>query len=260
MISDDCLDLFRNYIYDTLGINYPPKKDYLLKSKLEKVIKKGYFDNCIDFYNSLKAGDKESYELLIRYITTNHTFFFREKRHFELLCEDIKKKKIKKPLIWCAGCSTGEEVYSIAIHLHEYKIFDYMLLASDIDRDVLQHFHEGIYYSKKLEYLTPDIVDKYFIRSRKQPDRYKVKSYLKKNVIIKRLNLTHDLVFEKKFNYVFCRNVMIYFDKQTRNEVLKNLITNLVDDGYLFIGHSESFVDVPYKLKSVDTSVYKKLL
>ena len=259
-IDQNFIDLFRELIHDKLGIYISKEKDYLIQSKLSRLISKSDYKNINEFYYSLKKNNKESIEDLIKHITTTHTFFFRESMHLKILRNDILIKKIENPLIWCAATSTGEEVYSIIIELLENNINNFFIVASDINKDVLIHLKKGIYSKERIKNVSRDLFNKYFD---KYTDgafvRYKIKSYLKKYFIVKKINLIEDVLFEKKFDYIFCRNVLIYFNKKTQKEVIDNLLNNLSDFGYLFVGHSETLFSITNKVESVFSSVYNKV-
>jgi chemotaxis protein methyltransferase CheR len=258
-INDEYLDLFREFIHKKLGIFISQEKDYLLHSKLGRLLKKSSYKNPTDFYYNLRNDDKESLENLIRYITTNHTFFFREKMHLKFLRNDILLRKIAQPVIWVAGSSTGEEVYSIIIELLEHNISDFFIIASDINKDVLLHLKKGVYHKDRLKETEPEIIRKYFIAdTATDATYYTIRKDLKKYYIAKCINLIEDPLFEKQFDYIFCRNVLIYFDKETQIKVIDNLLRNLAKLGYLFVGHSESLLNVTKQVETVFTSVYSK--
>lgn len=257
-ITENDLTIFRDIIYKKTGIDFPVKKYYLLEQKLKKILIRTEYASLSNFYKDIRDDNQLALELLISYMTTNHTFFFREKDHFEFLCKDIIRKAVKKPIIWCAASSTGEEVYSIIIYLLENNIENFTLIASDIDRDVLQHMNRGIYNQNKLINLGKYYMSKYFKKIIIDEEVfYKINRTLRQYIHIKTLNLIDYNKFESKIDYIFCRNVMIYFDEITRNLVIDNLLNNLKPGGYIFTGHSESLLKRGDTLKSVYTSVYK---
>lgn len=258
-VTDNDLKLFSRIIYKRMGISFPETKHYLLRQKLHKIMIKTSYHSLMDLYEEVKEGHEQAIEILIRFITTNHTFFFREKDHFEYLAQDIRKRGVLSPVIWCAASSTGEEVYSIVILLLENGIYDFKIIATDIDRDVLRHMKEGVYTQDKFVNMNRYYQLKYFdkIQSNKET-LYRIKYHCRKNVVIKRVNLIDNLRFEKSFNYIFCRNVMIYFDVQRREQVVKNLMRNLNTGGCIFTGHSESLLSAPHGLINVYPSVYMK--
>jgi chemotaxis protein methyltransferase CheR len=257
-IDRNYLELFRDLIHKKLGIYISQEKDYLLESKLGRMLAKSEFENAAQLYYSLKDNDNNILEELIRYITTNHTFFFRENLHLKILRNDILMRKKSNPLIWVAAASTGEEVYSIIIELLENGINNFTIVASDINKHVLVSMKKGIYSIDRMKEIQPSLIRKYFDADPDNMSLYRIKNLLKPNIIVKKLNLVEKIKFEKKFNYIFCRNVLIYFNRDTQIQVVNNLLDNLEDDGYLFVGHSESLMNICDNVESVFTSVYNK--
>ena len=259
-INQNFLNLFRELIHDKLGIYISKDKDYLIQNKVSRLLKKSNYKNMTEFYYSVKNNNNESLEQLIKYITTTHTFFFRESMHLKVLRNDILLRKVENPLIWCAATSTGEEVYSIIIELLENHISNFFIVASDINKDVLISLKKGIYNKERLKNVNKHLFKKYFIKHKDDPQgHYRVKNDIKKYFVVKKLNLVEDILFEEQFNYIFCRNVLMYFNKQTQNKVINNLLNNLNDLGYLFVGHSESLNGIDTTLKQVSPMVYKKI-
>lgn len=253
------LELFRNLIKNKMGIYYSPGKDYLLESKLKKLLRKGSHHNIKELYESIQADDKEHLETFIRFITTNHTFFYRESEHLTFLRKHIQENRVSQNYIWCAASSTGEEVYSIIIELLEHNIENFLIVATDINRDVLMHMKQGIYSEERLRYLPSHVLSKYFTEVKGGLSRqFQVKDFMRRHFVIKKLNLIEKIRFEKQFHYIFCRNVLIYFDKETQRKVILNIIHNLRHDGLLFIGHSETLLHMNDRLSLLTSSVYKK--
>jgi|GEM_PF-846624 len=260
-INNEYLNLFRELIHDKLGIYISEEKNYLLINKLIRLIKKSNYKDIAELYYVIKNNNKEGLEQLIRYITTTHTFFFRENMHLKILVNDIKLKKIDYPLIWVAASASGEEVYSIIIELLENMINNFFIVATDINKDVLIHLKKGIYNKEKIKDIPQYIVNKYFFQEKgDNPNHFRVKKELKKYFIVKKINLVDHIKFEKRFHYIFCRNVLIYFNKEIQTLVIDNLLKNLDDLGYLFIGQSESLLHMEDKVESVFSSVYNKKL
>jgi chemotaxis protein methyltransferase CheR len=258
MMDYKMLQHINRIIHDSTGIYLPEEKSYLLIHKISRLLKNGGCDLDV-FYESIKNGNKEEVDNLINNVTTNHTFFFRERNHLDVLIKNIKARKNKHPKIWCAASSTGEEVYSIIISLLENNIRNFILIASDINSKVLFHMKKGIYNESKMTEMDGKILSKYFTRHDISGNScYEVRDYLKKYFIVKRINLIDNIKFEMKFDYIFCRNVLMYFNKSTQESVIDMLLNNLDDSGFLFVGHSESLLHLNYKLASVFSSVYNK--
>jgi chemotaxis protein methyltransferase CheR len=258
-IPDSYIELFRELIGKKFGIHIPKEKDYLLHSKLGKLLKTSKYNGVGDLYSSVKSGDEESIEDLIGHITTTFTFFFREKMHLKILRNDIILRKISRPVIWCAASSSGEEVYSIIIELLEHGIEDFLVVATDLNAHVLRDCKAGIYHPDRLKEATPQIKAKYFDHeSSGEREFFKVKSFLKKNLVLKKINLIDKIRFERRFDYIFCRNVLIYLDRENQRRVVDTLLDNLDELGYLFVGHAESLLTMNNKLETVFASVYNK--
>ncbi|MBN2738408.1 MAG: protein-glutamate O-methyltransferase CheR [Spirochaetales bacterium] len=261
-IDPNYIELFRKVIHEKLGIYITKEKDYLIESKISRLIKRSQYKNIAEFYQAIKNEDKQSIEDLIRYITTTHTYFFREPMHLQILRNDILVQKKENVKIWVAASSTGEEVYSIIIELLENGFQDFKVIASDINKDVIVHMKKGVYSKERVKNVTPDLMRKYFIDLAPYGHEgfVKVQPMLKNFFIAKKLNLVTPLRFETDFDYIFCRNVLIYFDKETQRQVLQNLLANLSDYGYLFVGHSESLLHLSEHVETVFSSVYNKKL
>lgn len=263
MITKDkqALQYINKIIHDKTGIYLPEEKNYLLIHKMSRLLKNNDQETLNDFCNMIKNGNNDEINKLINNFTTNHTFFFREKSHLTILANDIKIKRKNNPLIWCAASSTGEEVYSIIISLLENNISNFTIVASDINSKVLIHMKKGIYNETRLGEIDKKIARKYFIKVTDRKDsRYRVKEHLRKYFVTKRINLIENIKFEKKFDYIFCRNVLMYFNKNTQESVINMLLKNLNDSGFLFVGHSESLLHLNNNLESVFNSVYTKRL
>jgi chemotaxis protein methyltransferase CheR len=205
-------------------------------------------------------------------ISTNLTYFFREPKHFEFLDqiampELLASRKNERNLrirVWSAACSTGEEPYSLAMcllsHLEGLNRADFRILATDISTRVLGVALKGSYPRERIEKVPPALRQKYFQKGMggNGETYYQVSPLLKQIVTFRRLNLQTSYPFSGPFDYIFCRNVMIYFDKQTQQELVRKMAGYLAPDGYLFVGHSESLTGLNHPLTYVRPSVYKK--
>ncbi|AHH02991.1 Chemotaxis protein methyltransferase [Borrelia nietonii YOR] len=206
---------------------------------------------------------------LVDKISTNHTYFFREPNHFEFLENKLLPKMLKQMAqseeeirIWSAGCSSGEEAYTIAMILNEYidnnKIHcKVKILATDISITVLNEAKRGIYPEDRVKTLPKHLKSKYL--NKLTSNKFEVKDILKKRIQFKKLNLMNEFFpFKKKFDLIFCRNVMIYFDEKTRNKLAEKFNQHLKDDSYLFIGHSET-IRGNKNLEYIMPATYKKI-
>ena len=247
---------FQDLIYKRFGIHYSREKEYLLVSKLEKLKTKNPGLDLQDFLSRLQSNDPEANRLLLREITVNHTFFFREESHFEVLVQDIKLRELDSPLIWCAASSTGEEPYSIVISLLENGINRFTIVSSDVDEKVLKAMNLGIFNEGRFSNTSRHVMVKYFKKT--GVSSYQIRRELRQFLKIKRLNLHEDIHFEEPFDYVFCRNVMIYFDDVGRRKVVDNLVQNLKVGGLLFVGHTEALLNTPSELKKEGQSLFRR--
>jgi len=206
---------------------------------------------------------------LINRITTNHTFFMRESDHLEFFTKEVfpwieKQPDGKDMRVWCAGCATGEEPYGLAIHILDHlskrglspKAIDMTILASDISERALATASEGIYPHEELQAIQPEWLAKYF--KDLFNGNFQVSRELRSCVAFKKINLLEPFVVKKPFHTVFCRNVMIYFDSETRISLIKRLNEIMAPGAYLFIGHSESLTSFPHGFKYVKPSIYRK--
>jgi chemotaxis protein methyltransferase CheR len=241
---------FSKLVYHECGINLHDGKQPLLKARLAKRLRHTGI-NSIDEY--LRVLERDNQELIhfLDAISTNHTFFFRESRNFECLQRDHLD-------IWCAACSSGEEPYSVAIHCVE-KGFRPVFLATDISTNVLQIAERGIYPIERAKNVTPYILRRYFQMGHGKWDGYiRVKDELKRMVTFKRFNLVSDALPPQKFDVIFCRNVMIYFDNIVREKLINKLYSALKWNGYFIIGGAETLRNLKNRYKYISPSIYRK--
>lgn len=267
-IGDQEFFLLRDVVFKESGINLSERKKALMHSRLMKRLKALNINDYKMYYEYLTNNYQEEIINLINCITTNKTDFFREPKHFDFLkevalpaFEKINKNRIR---IWSAGCSTGEEPYSIAITIEEYfknkRTPDVKILATDIDTDVLGKAMSGIYKEENLEEVDEPIIKSCFLKAKEGTrDLYIVKDSIKNMISFRRLNLLAGVYPMKgKFDIIFCRNVIIYFDKKTKDEVVNRFYNYLTDDGYFFAGHSESLVNCSNKYFLIGNTIYGK--
>jgi chemotaxis protein methyltransferase CheR len=252
-ISDKEFNSLRQLIYDRFGINLTDEKRSLLVGRLQKMLRENNLGSFQDYYEHLKTdGSGAAVSNLINLVSTNYTYFNREKDHFDYfhksalpaICESLKKQNRKDLRVWCAGCSTGEEPYTLLMLMHEYlgsqySNWDAGILATDISEQVLTKAQLGVYAADKVASLPETLQRKYFT---KRPDgQMQVCDALRSEVTFRRFNLMNkSFPFKKPFQIIFCRNVMIYFDQQTRNALVQRFNNNMEPGGYFFIGHSET--------------------
>ncbi|MGL5255933.1 MAG: CheR family methyltransferase [Proteocatella sp.] len=255
------------FVQENYGIDLS-KKEQLIVGRLQfTVIEKGFKDFSEYVNHIIKNKNIDDIEVMLNKLTTNYTHFLREEKHFEYMknvilphLETTKKDRVLS--IWSAGCSSGEEPYTMTMVLKDYFSkksgnWDTRVLATDISQNVLNKAQTATYDEQDLENIPNEWKSKYFIKDSKT-GIYKISQEVKDNVIFRTFNLMDPIKFKLKFDVIFCRNVMIYFDKPTRAALIKRFYEATNPGGYLFIGHSESLSrdDAPYK--QVGPSIYRK--
>jgi chemotaxis protein methyltransferase CheR len=253
--------------YDMCGIKLSAGKEGLVKSRLSKRLRAlglSNFERYLDFL----ARDTSGKELitLIDSLTTNKTSFFREEQHFEFFRSHLLpafRTHTHGTRIWSAGCSSGEEPYSIAILLREewpaVDQCDVRILATDISTRVLNLATSAVYEEDTVKEISPNLLRKYFSCVRETPTRaFHVNDNVRRMVRLARLNLMDSWPMKGPFHAIFCRNVMIYFDKQTQQELVRRFWEMLAPGGYLFVGHSESLTASSYRFRYVRPATYLK--
>jgi chemotaxis protein methyltransferase CheR len=257
-----------DYIKENYGIYLKDEKRSLMMGRLHNVLINKNFKNFTEYYDYI-ISDKtgEGVSTLLNKITTNHTYFMREADHFyyfrdkvlPFMAETIKNKDLR---VWCAACSTGEEAYTLAMIIDEFfgnekSLWDKKILATDISENVLNIAIKGVYNNERIKPLPNSWKMNYF--KREDNENSIVVDKMKNEILFRKFNLMEErFPFKKKFNTIFCRNVMIYFDNKTKNELIEKLYENTEYGGFLFIGHSESLDREKTKYKYIMPSVYRK--
>ena len=265
-LSDHDFKRFSDLVYQKCGINLHDGKKTLVRARLGKRLRQGGFKDFNSYYRFVSQSDNEQ-ELvhLLDAISTNLTSFFREEKHFVFLKEKVfpvlEKEKRKRIQIWSAGCSSGEEPYSLAMSSLEYfgvnGAVDIQILASDISTRVLSQAQRGVYREERVINIKPPFLRKYFQRGvGAQEGNVRVKGFIRDRVRFERINLMEPFPFKERFDVIFCRNVMIYFDKTTQERLVNKFYEALVIGGYLFIGHSESLTGATHPFKYTMPTVY----
>lgn len=260
--------MLAGYIKANYGIHLKQEKKSLIIGRLHNVLAQKNFSSFSEYYDYI-VSDKtgEAAITLINRVTTNHTFFMREPDHFNyfrdkilpILIANVKDKDLR---IWSAGCSSGEEPYTLAMIIDELlglekTLWDAKILATDISSKVLDKAKRGIYENEKIEPLPAIWKSSYFKRF--DNENYILNEKIRNEVIYRKLNLMDNVFpFKKKFHVIFCRNVMIYFDSKTKDELTRKFYNSLEYGGYLFIGHSESLNRDISRFKYIMPAVYRK--
>jgi chemotaxis protein methyltransferase CheR len=259
-------------VYETCGIHLHMGKRELVRARLAKLLRQGRFDSFADYIHHVEQ-DTSGQELiqLIDAISTNLTSFFRENDHFvylqnEYLSACLARKHEQRSYrlrVWSAGCSSGEEPYTIGIVLSEVlpsdRPWDVKILATDISTRVLGIAREGVYDEQKVKSVPKLLKQRYLHRQPGSTDRmYQVSDSLKDMILFRRLNLQEPWPVKGPIDVIFCRNVMIYFDKQTQQRLIERFWEVLAPGGVLFTGHSESLTGIAHSFKYVQPTIYSK--
>ncbi len=253
----------RKLVYQRAGISLNHNKKDMVYSRLSRRLRANGLSAFKDYLELLEYGEESELEAFTNALTTNLTSFFRERHHFHLLANHLKQQTHKHDIsLWCSACSTGEEAYSIAMTLvNVYGTFspNAKILATDIDTNVLEQAKSGVYPVEKIKEIDPEYVKKYFYQGiGKNQGLVRVRPELKDLITFRRLNLLDEKwPMRKPFDAIFCRNVMIYFDKKTQYEILKKFAPLLKPNGLLFAGHSESFSHAADLFKIRGKTVYE---
>lgn len=273
VLSDRLFGQFSELVYRECGINLHDGKKSLLQARLNKRLRITGFQTYESYFHYLTSED--SREELVHFldcISTNLTYFFREPQHFDFLNRILPEVLTGKARqgdsrirVWSAACSTGEEPYSLAMgvlqHLKDPGRYDFKILATDISTRALEVAKTGAYSADKLQRVHADLRRQYFKKTNGAGagiESYEVVPLLKSIVKFARLNLHDSYPFKGPFDFVFCRNVMIYFDKKTQEQLIQKMSQYIVTGGYLFVGHSESLMGLNHSMKYICPAVYKK--
>jgi chemotaxis protein methyltransferase CheR len=254
----------RKLIHDHAGIVLSPAKHDMVYSRLARRLRVCGDRSFADYIARLER-DRTEWETFVNSLTTNLTSFFREAHHFDILAERMRRIAEKRVIrIWCSAASTGEEPYSLAITACE--AFDTLtppvqILASDIDTSVLAQAERGVYREDRILRLPPERVRRYFQHGAGvAADEVRVRPELQRLLSFRRINLLDpNWPVQGPLDAIFCRNVMIYFDKPTQYAILKRFVPLLRKDGALFAGHSESFMHASDLFRSMGRTVYQRL-
>lgn len=252
-------------IYRICGINLKTGKEALVRARLMKRLRAlgiSSFQEYLKFIESKEGAQELGY--MVDVITTNKTSFFREPAHFNYLKEKILPElKERRLRFWTAACSSGEEPFSLAIVLREnipeIDIKDIRILATDISRSMLEKARNGVYGEDAVSELPPFLLKKYFARVREgSVSGYRINNNIRDMVRLAWLNLMDSWPMKGPFNVIFCRNVMIYFDRSTQQKLINRFWDLLEPGGHLFVGHSEGLSAISHNLKYVRPAVYRK--
>jgi chemotaxis protein methyltransferase CheR len=270
-LTDEQFKRLVNYLSGKYGLRIPPEKKILMEARLSKRINALNLKSVESYIHYIFQSEnaQKEYPMFIDHITTHKTFFFRENYQFEymrgLLPEYMGARNLSRVNVWSAGCSTGEEVYTLAITLQEARAelpaLDYRITGTDISIPSLKTAAKG-FYSSELNFIPDSYKTKYFTTA-KENDRPGLQFHFPE--ITNRINLGVLNLNGKQYNlpymydFIFCRNVIIYFDSKTRNAVLERMVAKLKPGGYFFLGHSETALGTNLPLKSIKPTIYQKI-
>jgi len=272
VLSNKEFETLSEFVYSQCGIKMPPIKKTMLETRLRKRLRAcgmNNFREYCDYLFSERGLDNELVHM-IDVVTTNKTDFFREPAQFVYLTQkalpyitdELGENHVK---IWSAGCSTGEEPYTMAMVLSEYAeehpSFTFSIMATDISTKVLETASTGIYEAEKVIPVPFEMKKKYLLKSKdKTKDLVKIIPELRKIISFQRLNfMNNDFGIREKKHIIFCRNVIIYFDKPTQEILLRKLFNLIIPGGFLFLGHSETIFSMDIPMEQVAPSTYRKL-
>ena len=272
-MSSDDFDRLSRFIYEQSGIKMPPVKKIMLQSRLQKRLRELRITSFKEYADYVFSDQGQKHEIIhmLDVVSTNKTDFFREPVHFDFLEDTVLPEYIANSpqksnfKIWSAGCSSGEEPYTIAITLNEFKSknlqFDYSILGTDISSQILQNAALAVYKDERIVNIPLELKRKYFLRSKdKEKKTVRVVKELRQKVRYNRMNFmdnTYNIV--DVFDVIFCRNVLIYFNRETQEQVISKLCPKIKTGGYLFIGHSESIMGMDLPIEQIKPTIFRKI-
>ena len=271
LMSDKELKEFSEFIYSELGIKITQTKKTMLQARLQRRLRtlnmKSY-GQYLEYLQTLRGLEVELPQM-VDAVTTNTTSFFREPKHFEYLSQTILPQWQKRYpgqtfSVWNAGCSSGEEPYTTAMTLMAYhervSPLRFTIVATDISTDILKKAARAVYEDEKIGTIPVEFRRKYLLRSKDRTKRMvRIVPELRETVSFRRLNFMDDFQFREKMDLIFCRNVMIYFDKKTQTELVQKFCNHLGPGGHLFIGHSVSLAGADLPLKQLAPATYMRI-
>lgn len=269
-LGDSEFGFLRTFVYEHCGISLGEHKRQLVQGRLLRRLRALKLRDFQSYCELLKRDPHGELGELASAISTNVTAFFRESHHFDLLTNELlpkwiaeKKKQGGRLRIWSAGCATGEEPYTLAIVLAEalekHGNIDAKILATDLSPQALETAKKGVYPIERLEGVSAERRRRWFLRGEGEYDQFAcVHPRLRELVTILPLNLLHDWPMQGPFDAIFCRNVVIYFDKPTKQRLFQRYAGLLPEEGYLFLGHSESMYGLNDSFDLIGRTVYRK--
>lgn len=252
----------RKLIYQHAGISLSPIKQDMVYSRLARRLRATGAKTFGEYLDRLERGASDEWEKFVNSLTTNLTSFFREPHHFPIFAEHLKRLGSRRPInVWCCAASTGEEPYSIAMTVAEtfgQNVSHVSIMCSDLDTNVLATAERGVYPIERVEKIAPERLRRFFLKGTGSQEGYvAVRPEIRSMVKFQRINLLEpNWPVKGPLDIIFCRNVMIYFDKPTQYKILSRFAPMLQEDGLMFAGHSESFMHAADLFKSLGKTVY----
>ncbi len=264
-LTDEDFARIVTYIKANFGINLE-KKRVLVDGRLMNIVATQGYSSYRAYLDTILTGkDPQELERFVNKLTTNHTFFLREPEHFDFMKETVlpyieRTVTDRDARIWCAASSTGQEPYTMAMVIDEYfglkrLEWDLKILATDISTDVLAKAHSGIYTDEMVSDVPAKWLKNYFVRI--DSGHYQMCERMRKEIIYRQFNLMDPIVYKKPYDLISCRNVMIYFDTETKNDLIERLYDALKPGGYLFIGHAEN-VSKDSRFEYIKPAIYRR--
>jgi chemotaxis protein methyltransferase CheR len=251
----------RQLAWRTFGLDLKPGKEEMVAARLGRVLREGGFHSYRDYHRHVLA-DSTGHALaaMIDALATNHTAFLREPAHFDFFRDQVVPQIADgNPEIWCAACSTGEEVWTLAFLMNDaLPSGQFRISATDISNKALQIARRAIYPAERCAGLPANWLKRYMVAMGTTPQSYQVSAEIRRQVSFQRVNLLDRVPWRKRFPAIFCRNVMIYFDQATQEHVVIQLSECLEPGGYLFVGHAESLTRIANSLEYVRPAIYRK--
>jgi chemotaxis protein methyltransferase CheR len=267
-LTQDEFDRIRELVREHTGIALAEGKRQLVYGRLSRRLRALKLTTFSQYIEILERGETSELEEFINAVTTNLTSFFREPHHFEFLGQELLPALVKREgsrrriRIWCCAASTGEEPYSIAMVVRETQAlqsgWDVKVLATDLDSNVLGHGKWGVYARDRFEAVSPRRIARFF-EAVSGEDRLSARDELRDLITFKQLNLMHEWPMKGPFDAIFCRNVIIYFDKETQRALFERMAALQRPGDFLFLGHSESLYRVSDRYELIGRTIYRRL-
>ena len=272
-LSNEDFKRLSSFIFKEYGIKMPEVKKTMLQSRLHKRLRELNMTNYKDYVDFVFSKEGQGNEVIhmIDVVSTNKTDFFREPVHFDFLHSNVLPELLngERPnrliKVWSAGCSSGEEPYTLAMSLSEYMLehpgFDFSIFATDISSRILKSAVDAIYKENRVEMLPLQLKKRYLLKSKDRINpTVRIVPDLRRRVSFQRLNfMDSSYNVPENFDIIFCRNVLIYFDRETQEKVINKLCSKLKPDGFFFLGHSESITNFDVPLKQLKPTIFRKI-